>query len=343
MAISWSLTRRLQSAVLLKGPIGALLPAAVAGTWLALEGRLPGSVSLRRWVRLARVLGIGWGFLVIVGLAAPWYVWAAIQTNGSLLSTFFWHHHIERAIGGTDGLRARPWWFYAPRLAVDFLPWTPVLFGACYYFLRRRRWVADPEARFGLVWLAVMVFVLISGRVQAGGLSPSRVPGSSAGDRMCRGALGEISCWGQTDDVRHGSRCGGVRRGLAGLRRARLAPGRAIARTSTFRRGNSPASACAPARPFLCAEAHALAFHVGNPIDTFLEWENLDVWAGRRGPYYIVMPPECAAEWPRHVTSGQLEEVARNYDLPGAEHHEHRLVLVRTQPDSSPLALNLDR
>ena len=94
---------------------------------------------------------------------------------------------------------------------------------------------------------------------------------------------------------------------------------------------------------FFRAEAHALAFHVGNPIDTFLEWENLDVWAGRRGPYYIVMPPECAAEWPRHVTSGQLEEVARNYDLPGTEHHEHRLVLVRTQPASGPLALNLDR
>ena len=42
------------AAVLLKGPIGALLPAAVAGTWLALEGRLSGPLSLRGWVRLAR-------------------------------------------------------------------------------------------------------------------------------------------------------------------------------------------------------------------------------------------------------------------------------------------------
>ena len=167
------------AAVLLKGPIGALLPAAVAGTWLAVEGRLPGPCHFVAGCGLARELGIGWGFLVLVGLAAPWYVWAAIQTNGSLLSTFFWHHNIERAIGGTDGLRAKPWWFYAPRLAVDFLPWTPVLVGACYYFLRRRRWADDPEARFGLVWLAVMVFVLsLAGFKRADYLLPA-YPGAA--------------------------------------------------------------------------------------------------------------------------------------------------------------------
>ena len=95
------------------------------------------------------------------------------------MSTFFWHHNIERAIGGTDGFRARPWWFYAPRLAVDFLPWTPVLLGACYYFVRRRRWADDPEARFGLVWLAVMVFVLsLAGFKRADYLLPA-YPGAA--------------------------------------------------------------------------------------------------------------------------------------------------------------------
>jgi hypothetical protein len=83
---------------------------------------------------------------------------------------------------------------------------------------------------------------------------------------------------------------------------------------------------------FFRAEAHALTFHVGRPVDTFLEWENLDIWAGRPGTYYIVMPPECASEWSRHVTSGRLEEVLRNTDLAGGR-HEHPLVLMRTRPN----------
>ena len=46
---------------------------------------------------------------------------------------------------------------------------------------------------------------------------------------------------------------------------------------------------------FFRAEAHALAFYVGRPLDTLLEWKNLEVWANQAVPIYIVMPPECAA------------------------------------------------
>lgn len=83
---------------------------------------------------------------------------------------------------------------------------------------------------------------------------------------------------------------------------------------------------------FFRAESHLLAFHLGRPLNTFLEWENLDVWAGRPGCHYIVMPPECAAEWQRHVTSGRLYEVLRNTELSGGA-HEHPLVLMRTGCD----------
>jgi 4-amino-4-deoxy-L-arabinose transferase-like glycosyltransferase len=81
---------------------------------------------------------------------------------------------------------------------------------------------------------------------------------------------------------------------------------------------------------FFRVEAHALAFHVGRPLATVLEWENLDIWASRPGSHYIIMPPDCARDWPNHVTSGRLIEVARNTDLAGGR-HEHPLVLVRTQ------------
>jgi hypothetical protein len=83
---------------------------------------------------------------------------------------------------------------------------------------------------------------------------------------------------------------------------------------------------------FFRAECHPLAFHLGPELDTFLEWENLDVWAGRPGTHYIIMLAECAAEWANHVTSGELEPVMRSTDFHGAEFHDRPLVLMRTRP-----------
>ena len=80
-----------------------------------------------------------------------------------------------------------------------------------------------------------------------------------------------------------------------------------------------------------------LAFHVGRPIDTILEWENLDIWSSRPGTYYVVMPPENAAEWPEYLQLGQLEEVLRSSDLT-EEGHAHPLVLLRSRPGAGPLS-----
>jgi hypothetical protein len=85
---------------------------------------------------------------------------------------------------------------------------------------------------------------------------------------------------------------------------------------------------------FFRAEAHALAFHVGRPIDTILEWENLDVWAGRPETYYVVMPPDCAADWPSQLVHGRLEEVLRS-DVGSEGSQQRPLVLMRTCPGTS--------
>jgi hypothetical protein len=81
---------------------------------------------------------------------------------------------------------------------------------------------------------------------------------------------------------------------------------------------------------FFRTEAHDLAFHVGGPLDTVLEWENLDIWASRPGVYYVVMPPDVAKEWPKYLKTGKLVEVLRNTDLSGGS-HAHPLVLLRTE------------
>ena len=91
---------------------------------------------------------------------------------------------------------------------------------------------------------------------------------------------------------------------------------------------------CAPAPDpviFFRVEAHTLAFHTGRPVDTLLEWENLDFWTSQPRPFYVVMDPDYAREWPDHLRRGTLELVTSNEESAGGK-HEHPLLLLRTRP-----------
>src|SRR5262249_26152439 len=138
--------------VLLKGPIAVVLPLGVAGAWLLLH---------RDWRRLPHRSGLWWGVPLLALLVVPVSLWANAQTGGEFVRSFLWHHNVERGFGGSEVLRAHPWWFYAPHLVADFLPWSLLLPAAVWAFVRRGWWRDDPAARFGLVWL-VTVSVLLS-------------------------------------------------------------------------------------------------------------------------------------------------------------------------------------
>ena len=82
---------------------------------------------------------------------------------------------------------------------------------------------------------------------------------------------------------------------------------------------------------FFRVEVHALAFHLGPPVNTVLEWENLDAWLEKPESHFIVTSPECAAECLRRLPAGRVEAVLSNAQLAGRE-HEQPLVLLRTIP-----------
>ncbi len=146
--------------ILFKGPLGAVLPLAVAGVWLLLRGSLPRPWRFRAWLRLLHEYGVWWGLPLVLLIVVPVFAWADVQTDGEFTRVFLWHHNVERGFGGSEVLRAHPWWFYFPRFAFDFLPWTPALPVAAW-FLVKRFWRADVEARFGVVWL-LTIFLLMS-------------------------------------------------------------------------------------------------------------------------------------------------------------------------------------
>jgi len=320
----WFLTAYLAMAVglLLKGPIAVVLPAVVAGAYLLVE-RLswrssPSGQQTSNWSLWRSSLW--WGIPLILLIAAPWFVWANIQTDNQLFRVFFWYHNVERGFGGSN-LSAHPWWFYAPRLMLDLLPWSLVMVVAVWLHFRRASLRDDAESRLGLVWLCAIFVLLSLMRFKRADYLLPAYPGAAlwlgclaerwlknreqALPRLLPYAIGVVFC-------------GFVIGAGIFLNRPALANSYRPFATDIRRLTKQHVI-------FFRTEAHELVFYVGQPMDTILEWENLDIWASSPTVTYFVMPPECAREWPRHLRKGQLEEVLRTT---GSE--QRPLVLLRS-------------
>jgi 4-amino-4-deoxy-L-arabinose transferase-like glycosyltransferase len=308
-------------AVLLKGPIGAVLPAVAWVSYCIVERRWPTWRS-----------SLWWGVPLVLVLTVPLYWHANAETHGDFFRVFFWRHNVERGFGDDDGsgaMHSRPWWLYVASLGSDLLPWGLLLPVAVWYICRGGRWRQDAEARFGLVWLLSIVVLLSCLRFKRSDYLLPAYPGAA----LFLGCVAER--WWQTTarPRRLAAAFAVVVSGcLVGwwvqlaVVLPRQEPERELRSFATEVRQRVPA---AQGVLLFRTEAHALAFHLGPPLNTFLEWENLDIWAGRPGSHYIIMSPQSAAEWPQHVTSGRLVEVLRSTDLcPSAE---RPLVLMRTE------------
>jgi len=337
-AWGWFLMAYLSVAVgvLLKGPIAVVLPGFVAAVTLLLERQ--GSEQrnlLARALRMAHNFGLWWGIPLVLFVAAPWFLWANARTGGELFRVFIWYHNVQRGLGGAEALPAHPWWFYLPRLAVDLAPWSVLLPLAGWSLVRHRVWKTDPLARFAVVWLLTMLLLLSCMRFKRADYLLPAYPGAAlllacVGERWWRAAAGE-SGWRLVRPAAASTLAVVLVGYLAGwwVYVERVVPAqdaeRAYPRFAQQIRRLTPEIVV-----IFRAEAHSLAFHMGQPVTSLLEWENLDWWAGRRESVYVIMPPDCAAVWRQHLTKGGLEMVLQSTDL-GAGIGERPLVLVRTR------------
>src|SRR5262249_42548502 len=199
----------------------------------------------------------------------------------------------------------------------DALPWSPLLLLAGIAFVRRGTWRHDREARLGLVWLLAIVGVLSCAKFKRADYLLPAYPGMA----FFLGCLGEQLYRSAQPVVRRGLAAGvavmiaavvGVWIYLIHVEYPHLEPAR---EHPTFARAIREIAPAPKQVLFFRVECHPLAFHLGRPLNTFLEWENLDVWAGRPGPNYILMTPEDARDWPLHLHAGKLEEALRNTNL----------------------------
>jgi 4-amino-4-deoxy-L-arabinose transferase-like glycosyltransferase len=326
--------------ILLKGPIAVALPGVAIAVHLAIEKELPLPWHLRRCLALARRLGLWWGIPLIGALVLPWFLWANAETAGEWCRTFFWRHNFERGITG-DGEDHwnHPWWLYGPMFFWDFLPWSVFLPVAVWLFYRNGWWRQDRLARFAFIWFIAITGLLSFMRFKRDDYLLPAFPGAA----LFLGCVAErwsgaCSLAHLTKHQKRASLVFGVivivcvAGWLVNLSSVmpRAEPTREYQRFAERIREFAP-----PEQPvlFFRTDRHALVFHVGQPVEVFVEWEKLDAWTARPEPVYVVMPALTVSEWPLHLTSGRLEEVARNTSPDGRE-HEKPLVLLRTRSNN---------
>ncbi len=133
-------------AVLSKGLVGIVFPGAAIFLHCLMR---------RDFTPIAR-LHWGYGLLVFLAIAAPWFV-AVSHANPEFAHFFFVHEHFERFLTTTHR-RTEPWWFFLPILFAGFLPWMFTLPSAVVHAWRAdgRRDAGQP-LRLALIFSAFLV------------------------------------------------------------------------------------------------------------------------------------------------------------------------------------------
>ena len=126
-------------AVLVKGPIGIVLPGLVIALYFLVKHPLPtlplGATLGDRFRQFAAQFAPGrairtlWrmrpftaiGAVLLV--AGPWFVLVGIQTNGEFLRDFFGVHNYGRFLNAMDNHNG-PIWYYVPIVLMGFFPWS---------------------------------------------------------------------------------------------------------------------------------------------------------------------------------------------------------------------------
>ena len=136
-------------AVLAKGLIGIVFPAAIIFLYLLLS---------RRWKLLAE-MRLGTGLLLFLAVTVPWFVAVSLR-NPEFVNFFFIHEHFERFTSTVHG-RYQPVWFFLPVLLGTMLPWSFFIPGSLSRAWRERRHESGSPGLYLLIWI-IVIFLFFS-------------------------------------------------------------------------------------------------------------------------------------------------------------------------------------
>lgn len=127
-------------AVMTKGPVGAAIPILTLLLWL----------TYRRDLGALRKFHVIPGLLLVLAIAAPWFVAIAIREPG-FFDFYFIGEHLRRVFE-TDYSHSEAIYFYIPVLAIGLLPWSLLV-----PFLTWREAPQNPARSYCLVAAGVTV------------------------------------------------------------------------------------------------------------------------------------------------------------------------------------------
>ncbi len=122
-------------AVLTKGPLGLILAAVPMAVFFLFTTR-----SLLDLTDKLRSLDIGLGLMVLLLVAAPWYMTVSIATHGFWTDVFLFKGNLGRFNGSANHVHPQ-WWYFLPVVAYSFLPW--------FLFLPSSLYKTAVQQRFG--------------------------------------------------------------------------------------------------------------------------------------------------------------------------------------------------
>ena len=168
------------ASLLAKGLVGVVIPAGVVLVYFILR---------RRWPGLLR-LGLWWGVLLALLVAATWYAPVIARHGQTFVDEFFVQHHFARYVSNRYH-HPQPFWFYLPITLALALPWTFFLLGGVAGAAGVNARAEDAASKLrvlALAWLLVpLLFFSASGSKLPGYVLPA-IPGAAllAGDSLHR-------------------------------------------------------------------------------------------------------------------------------------------------------------
>lgn len=151
-------------AVLAKGPVGWILPVGVMFVFSALSSWRDTSMSPRNGLApigaSIRFLRPGVAILMLLVVAAPWYLAVGWKTQGEWLRIFFWEHHVSRATQTMEGHSGHPLLYYPAVLLVGLFPWSIFAVPGAIWLMNQKPWrCGDQRLLLLLSWMGVYVFL----------------------------------------------------------------------------------------------------------------------------------------------------------------------------------------
>ena len=140
-------------AVLTKGPIAILLPAAILGSF---------TIYLGNFRAIVRELRLGRGALIVLAIALPWYILVTLADGEAFIDSFFGYHNLTRFTSVVHQ-HSGPWYFHILVILAGFFPWSAYLPVALYRVKpwRRELWRSKSRSEqlglYALIWFAVIL------------------------------------------------------------------------------------------------------------------------------------------------------------------------------------------